>query len=118
MAATLPDKVPLELDSRHCGPKDWFYEGTLIYNNGKKLPSGLPSIDDHNTYRKVGVLISNDGHLHIYIDGRHVQDVSAGLPVNSHIWGVVDVFGRCTKIKSERLSGEFGMYIHWQAKHA
>ena len=32
--------------------------------------------------------------------------VASGLPVNDHLWGVVDVYGNCTKIKSELLSGE------------
>ena len=32
--------------------------------------------------------------------------VASGLPVNDHLWGVVDVIGDCTKIKSELLSGE------------
>ena len=32
--------------------------------------------------------------------------VASGLPVNNHLWGAVDVYGRCAKIKSELLSGE------------
>ena len=32
--------------------------------------------------------------------------VASGLPVNDHLWGAVDVFANCTKIKSELLSGE------------
>ena len=32
--------------------------------------------------------------------------VASGLPVNDHLWGEVDVYGSCTKIKSELLSGE------------
>ena len=32
--------------------------------------------------------------------------VASGLPVNDHLWGVVNVYGKCSKIKSELLSGE------------
>ena len=32
--------------------------------------------------------------------------VASGLPVNDHLWGAVDVYDNCTKIKSELLSGE------------
>ena len=40
--------------------------------------------------------------------------VASGLPVNNHLWGAVDVYGNCSKIKSELLSGELDgvcMYI-------
>ena len=32
--------------------------------------------------------------------------VASGLPVNDHLWGAVDVYDDCIKIKSELLSGE------------
>ena len=32
--------------------------------------------------------------------------VASGLPVNYHLWGAVGVCGKCTKIRSELLSGE------------
>ena len=39
--------------------------------------------------------------------------VASGLPVNNHLWGEVDVYGNCTKIKSELLSGELdGVYMY------
>ena len=40
--------------------------------------------------------------------------VASGLPVNNHLWGAVDVCWKCSKIKSELLSGELDgvcMYI-------
>ena len=42
----------------------------------------------------------------IPISSTYYLKVASGLPVNDHLWGVVDVFGSCTKIKSELLSGE------------
>jgi GTPase SAR1 family protein len=33
-----------------------------------------------------------------------VKKVASGLPVNNHLWGAVDMYGNCTKIKSELLS--------------
>ena len=71
----------------------------------------------------IGLLISSDTKLHVYLDGHHLTTVS-GLPVDSHLWGAVDVFGHCTKIKSELLSGELDgvcMYLYFivctQYKH-
>ncbi|CAI8030335.1 hypothetical protein GBAR_LOCUS17198 [Geodia barretti] len=52
--------------------------------------------------KKVGVLLSADGYLHIYLDGGHIRKAASCLPVNQQL---VDVYGRCTKIKSELLRG-------------
>ena len=37
--------------------------------------------------------------------------VASGLPVNNRLWGAVDMYGKCTKIKSELLSGELIVYV-------
>ena len=113
MTATLPDKVPSYLFWRSTGPQDWHYIENWIWNNEKKCSPEIPNIDNLNTNQTIGLLISSDAHLHIYVDGRHITAVS-GLPVDSHLWGAVDVFGLCTKIKSELLSGELdGVYLYF-----
>ena len=111
MTATLPDKVPSGLYGWRTGPQDWYYEGKQIWNNGKKCTPELPNISNLNANQAIGLLISSDTKLHIYLDGRHLTTVS-GLPVDSQLWGAVDVYGPCTKIKSELLSGELdGVYV-------
>ena len=111
MTATLPDKVPYDLIGMFNGPQDWYYEGKRIWNNGKKCSPELPNTYTLNTNQTIGLLISSDTKLHVYLDGRHITTVS-GLPVDSHLWGAVDVYGNCTKIKSELLSGELdGVYM-------
>ena len=42
----------------------------------------------------------------IFLDGNYKKTVATGLPVHQAIFGVVDVRGKFTKIKSEILSGE------------
>ena len=115
MTATLPDEVPSVLDGVNTGPQDWYYMGKWIWNNRKKCSPELPYIENLNTNQTIGLLISSDTKLHVYLDGRHITTVS-GLPVDSHLWGAVDVFGYCTKIKSELLSGELDgvcMYLYF-----
>ena len=115
MTATLPDKVPYYLYGKSTGPQDWYYGGKWIWNNGKKCSPELADITYLNTNQTIGLLISSDTHLHIYLDGHLITTVS-GLPVDIHLWGVVDVYGRCTKIKSELLSGELDgvcMYLYF-----
>ena len=112
MTATLPDKVPSDLYGRDTGPQDWYYMEKWIWNNKKQCSPELPGIYTLNTNQTIGLLISSDTKLHVYQDGRHITTVS-GLPVDSHLWGAVDVFGDCTKIKSELLSGELdGVYMY------
>ena len=105
MTATLPDEVPSYLFGGNTGPQDWVYAAGFIYNNGNTCSPKLPNIRTLNANQTIGLLISSDGGLNFYVDGHHLTTVS-GLPVDSHLWGAVDVCGRCTKIKSELLSGE------------
>ena len=113
MSATLPDKVPSLLVNN--GPQDWYYMQKWIFNNGDICSPELPNIDNLNINQTIGLLISSDTKLHVYLNGHHITTVS-GLPVDSHLWGVVDVFANCTKIKSELLSGELDgvcMYLYF-----
>ena len=115
MTATLPDEVPSVLGGVDTGPQDWYYMNKRIWNNRKKCSPELPAIDNLNTNQMIGLLISNDTKLHVYLNGHHLTTVS-GLPVNHHLWGAVSVFGYCTKIKSELLSGELDgvcMYLYF-----
>ena len=105
VTATLPDEVPSCLYGGDTEPYDWYYTVKWIWNNGEKCSPELPNIYTLNTNQTIGLLISSDTKLHVYLDGHHLTTVS-GLPVDSHLWGAVDVGGDCSKIKSELLSGE------------
>ena len=112
VTATIPDEVRSNLYGLRTGPQDWYYDKRWIWNNGKTCSPELPDIYTLNTNQTIGLLISSNGRLHVYLDGRHITTVS-GLPVDNHLWGAVDVHGPCTKIKSELLSGELdGVYMY------
>ena len=114
VTTTLPHRVPGYLPLRDAGPHEWAYRDQSLWHDGShtKFPH-LPSLDKLSTHQTVGLLISTDGQLHMYIDGRHSECIASGLPVNKPLFGAVDVYGNCTKIKSEYLSGELdGVYIH------
>ena len=113
VTATLPNEVPSQLQS---GPHEWYYRWSSLWHNGNKISTDLPFIDDLKHHQTVGLLLTSDGQLHIYHDGRHTKKVATNLPVNHHLWGAVDVYGHCTKIKSELLSGELDgvfMYLYF-----
>ena len=107
VTTTLPDSVPDYLPLSDAGGHEWNYWDRSLWHNGSS--SGfphLPSLDDLTTNQSVGLLVTTNGQLHLYLDGRHVQEVATGLPVTTPLWGAVDVYGGCIKIKSEILSGE------------
>ena len=43
------------------------------------------------------------------MDGHHIGRGWTGLPVDRPLWGVVDVYGKCAKIKAEVLSDGKGV---------
>ena len=60
-----------------------------------------------NINQKVGLLLSPDGDLHVYLDGRHIMKAASGLPVDQLLWGLVNVYANCSKIKPELLNVEW-----------
>ena len=114
VTTTLPDWVPVVLPLSDAGPHEWTYRGQSLYHDRSltNFPH-LPSLDELSTHQTVGLLISTNGQLHLYINGRHSECIASGLLVNKPLFGAVNVCGNCTKIKSEFLSGELdGVYIH------
>ena len=109
MTTTLPDTVPSDLPDSDAGPHEWnYYDRTLYHNKrGREFPD-LPSLNALTLGHTVGLLVTTNGQLHLFLDGRHCKEIATGLPVDTPLWGTADVFGRCTKMKSEILSGESG----------
>ena len=103
MTTTLPDNVPSVLYAPDAGPDQWYYNGqSLCHNRKQTIFPDLPL----KTQQRVGIQITENGELNIFIDGNYKKTVATGLPVHQAIFGVVDVGYKCTKIKSEILSGE------------
>ena len=124
VTATLPNEVPSYLQYDDSGPHEWNYRELSLWHNGRIISTDLPDLDHLKCHQTVGLLLTSDGQLHVYNDGRHTKKVATNLPVNHHLWGAVDVYGDCTKIKSELLSGELDgvcMYLYFivctQYKH-
>ena len=105
MTTTLPDNVPSYLYD--AGPDQWYYSGLSLYHNRKQTTfPDLPSLDELRTQQRVGIQITENGELNLFLEGNYMKTVATGLPVHQAIFGVVDVYNNCTKIKSEILSGE------------
>ena len=105
VTATLPDQVP-----RYLPPDStagWYYRDQLLYHNRKRTRfHHLPSLDDLKTGERVAIHISDTGKMNIFFNGKFSETIASGLPTDTHLYGAMDVWGRCSKIKSELLSGE------------
>ena len=55
----------------------------------------------------VGLLVTRDGDLHLFVDGKHREMVWSRLPIDQLLWGVADVYGNCVKIKADILCGKW-----------
>ena len=99
--------MPTDLYSRVVGLHEWVYKSNVIYHNNtwSNLPDP-PSLDDPTPGQSVGLLVTPNGQLHLFHNDKHYREIATGLPVDTALWGVADMFGKCTKIKSEIMSGE------------
>ena len=110
MTTTLPGTVPSDLPTiAGAGSHEWNYWNRSLYHNKQsRLFPDVPSLHDLTRGQKVGLLVTTNGQLHLFLDGQHSKKIATGLPVYTPLWGTADVYSRCTKIKSEILSGESG----------
>ena len=99
--------MPDYLHGPNAEPNEWYYLYQSLWHNGKEtyFPD-LPSLDELKTQQRVGIQITLHGDFNLFIDGCYRKTITNNLPVNQAIFGVVDVRNRCTKIKSDILSGE------------
>ena len=110
MTTTLPDTVPRDLPAyTDAGPHEWnYWDRTLHHNKQRREFPDLPSLHALASGQTVGLLVTTNGQLHLFLHGQHCKEIATGLPVGTTLWGAASVYGRCTKIKSEILSGESG----------
>ena len=112
VTATLPHSMPHYLPTTAAGSDEWYYNDNSLYHNRSytEFPN-IPSLNNLSIHESVGLQISTNGELIMFIDEQHMQCIATGVPVNKPLWGAVDVCGRCTKIKSEMLSGELDIHM-------
>ena len=106
LTSELPSDVPEELYDRDAGPHEWNFYGKIIRHDKKASSGHSPFLDELTPGQSVGLLVAPNGQLHSFIDNEHSHEIATGLPVDTPLWGVAEVYANCTKIKSEIMSGE------------
>ena len=92
----------------------WVFTGKKLIHQGEegRLKIDLESLKVGQT---VGCLVSEEGNLHLIVDGNNLGMVWSQLPAKNQrtLWGFVDVYGTCKKIRSEFSYGRLviGIYI-------
>ena len=105
----LPNDVPDDLytSGGKAGSHEWVFAGNTLYHSNKHTDfKDLPKIGNLTPGQSVGLLVTPNGQLHLVLDGIHCREIATGLPVDTPLWGAADVHSRCSKIKSEIMSGE------------
>ena len=109
VTATVPAPVPGYLPplGGAAGSDEWYYEGRSLHHNRKRTDfPHLPSLNDLRTGERVGIQILNTGKMNIFLNGKFSETIASDLPTDTHLYGAVELCFRCSKIKSELLSGE------------
>jgi len=98
----VPPKVPTD-----AGPHEWNCCGAVIYHSKQHDSSAhFPDLDGLTPGQSVGLLVTLNGQLHLFLNGEHCCEIATELPVDTPLWGVAGVRGKCSKIKSEIMSGK------------
>ena len=108
VTATLPDQVPYYLPPDDvAGSDEWYYEDQSLYHDREQTDfPHLPSLNTLRTGERVAIQITDTGKMNIYLNGKFSETIASDLPTDTRLYGAVDVYGPCSKIKSELLSGE------------
>ena len=81
VTATLPHSVPYFLPTTGAGSDEWYYCGNRLYHNQSYTEfHDIPSLNDLSIYQKIGLQISTNGQLHIFLDERHMKCIATGVP--------------------------------------
>ena len=89
----------------HSQKRYWYLYGNEMKHNGQEKTVSINLVDLH-VGQSVGLLVTGDGDLHLFVDGKHREMVWSGLPTDQPLWGAADVCANCVKIKADILRGK------------
>ena len=111
-----PDNIKIpEYVEKFSSSKYWIILSNVVINSdqNRRLTFNLNNL---SVGQSVGCSVTLNGELHCYVDGKFQCVGWTGLPTDIPYWGVADIFGQATKIKSEFVFSKFmnyyNIYIH------
>ena len=101
MTTLCPDNadIPPYVSSVFSSPNYWILSYDVVYNSDQKRQITF-NLRYLSVGQSVGCRVTLNGELHCYVDGEFQCIGWTGLPTDIPYWGVADVYGPVTKIKS------------------
>ena len=99
------EQLPMNLDDLYLSDSRAYWQwwrSTVRHGGEKKRISEHCSLFDVGVDQTAGMCFTSTGILYLLIDGEVRGMGWKGLPTDEPLWGVADVYKRCTKIKLEQ----------------
>ncbi len=65
----------------------------------------------------LGIMMTLEKEVHLFVNGVWRRSIRVDeYPLNETVWGVANVFGRCTQVKAEICSGKLTL-VHSMCSH-
>ncbi|XP_067828157.1 neuralized-like protein 4 isoform X5 [Heptranchias perlo] len=99
IGVTALDPNTLDFPSSATGLKggSWIISGCSVLRDGRSvLEEYGQDLDQLSEGDKVGIQRTAGGELHLWVNGRDCGVAASGLP--PQVWGVVDLYGKCTQV--------------------
>ena len=115
MTVECPDeiKVPYWTESLYTSGNYWILSFSTVHHQGREKEVEF-NLNDLKVGDTIGCSIHEDGKLHYYVNGK---DRGIGwddkLPINQAVYGIVDAYGRVTKIRSLFHYGKCKCMLTW-----
>ena len=96
-----PDKAKIPSDATMFSSKSdyWILTCDQAYNSDFCTFINF-SLEDLSVGQSIGVSVTTSGKLYLYVDGKFHSLVWKGLPTDQQYWGMADVYGPISSIKS------------------
>ena len=115
MTVECPDeiKVPKDVMELYESNNYWLLSASTVHHQGRKKEVEFV-VKDLTVGDTIGCSIHEDGTLHFYVNGKD-KGVSWDdkLPINQAVYGIFDVYGRVTKIRSLFHYGKCKCMLTW-----
>ena len=89
----------------------WLYLSNVVYHGEQEQLLDI-STNDLKDGDSIGLCITRDGDLEIYINGQKRAVGWHNVPTDKPLWGVLDIWGQPIAIQSEFYCGEL-YSSHW-----
>ena len=109
--------IPSDARPFFCSPNYLILSCSTVHNSGQKRCINF-ALEDLVEGDSIGCMVTSNGELHYYLNGEFQCVGWTGLPTDRLYWGVVDLHGSVTKIKSEFAFSKFINYLHIYSKYS